>query len=292
MLRRWLAALALALTTASLAFLPLAWGEVAIPALKSRVTDLSGTLTPDQVSSLEQRLAAFEAQKGSQIAVLILPSTKPEAIEQFSIRVAETWKIGRKGTDDGLILVVAKDDRRLRIEVGYGLEGAIPDAVANRVISETITPRFKAGDFHGGITAGVEQLIKLVEGEKLPPPSASGSSSRQGSGLSGFFDYIVPAFFLIFIAGAVLRKVLGRFPGAIATGAVTGVVAWLLFSMGIAALGAIVAFIFTLINTGGRGSGLGGFSTGGGGFGGGGGGGGFSGGGGGGFGGGGSSGSW
>src|SRR4051794_38486782 len=170
---RWLAALAALLAAAGIGFRPPAWADVAIPTLKARVTDLTGTLTPEQVGTLEQRLAAFEAKKGSQIVVLMLPSTKPEAIEQFSIRLAEAWKIGRKGTDDGLIIVIAKEDRRLRIEVGYGLEGAIPDAVANRVISETITPRFKAGDYYGGISAGVDQLIKLVEGEKLPSPAAS-----------------------------------------------------------------------------------------------------------------------
>src|SRR5450432_1295213 len=170
--KRWLATLASLLTAASFSFLAPAHADVAVPALKSRVTDLTGTLTVEQTGALEQRLAAFEAKKGSQIAVLMLASTKPEEIEQFSIRVAEAWKIGRKGTDDGLILVIAKDDRRLRIEVGYGLEGAIPDAVAKRVISETITPRFKAGDYYGGVSAGVDQLIKLVDGEKLPPAAS------------------------------------------------------------------------------------------------------------------------
>lgn len=289
--KRWLGVLAALLTWASLAFLPHAWADVAIPALKSRVTDLTGTLTPEQIGTLEQRVTAFEAQKGTQIAVLMLPSTKPEAIEQFSIRLAEAWKIGRKGTDDGLILIVAKEDRRLRIEVGYGLEGAIPDAVANRVISETITPRFKAGDFYGGVSAGVDQLIKLVEGEKLPPPAASASATGTSSDARDPFEYLVPGFFVIFIAGVVFRTLFGRFPGAIAAGALTGVVAWLLFSLGVAALVALGAFILTLVNTGRGGSGLGGFSsgTGGGSFGGGGGG--FSGGGGS-FGGGGSSGSW
>jgi uncharacterized protein len=286
MLRRWLAALALVLSASSLGFLPPAWADVAIPALTSRVTDLTGTLTPDQVSALEQRLAAFEKQKGSQMAVLMLPSTKPEAIEQFSIRLAEAWKIGRKGTDDGLILVIAKEDRRLRVEVGYGLEGVIPDAVANRVISETITPRFKAGDFYGGITAGVEQLIKLIEGEKLPPPSASGAQRSLGSDP---FEHVVPAFVLVFILGLVFRGLFGRFPGALATAGVMGVIAWFFYSMGVALIASLVAFIFTLINTGRGGRGIGGFSTGGGGFSSGGGG--FSGGGGS-FGGGGSSGSW
>ena len=285
MLKRWLAALAAVLC--GIAFLAPAHADVAIPALKSQVTDLTGTLTAEQKNTLEQRLAAFESAKGSQIAVLMLSSTKPEEIEQFSIRVAEAWKIGRKGTDDGLILVVAKDDRRLRIEVGYGLEGAIPDAVAKRVISETITPRFKAGDFYGGISAGVDQLIKLVEGEKLPPPSASERKSETGAGARDPTEYLVPAFFFILIAGAALRAVLGRFPGAIATGVFAGVAGWVMFSIGIAGVAAIIAFLFTLMNSGRWASGGGGFSSGGSS----GGGGGFSGGGGS-FGGGGSSGSW
>jgi uncharacterized protein len=288
MQKRWLGVLAALLTWAIFAFVPHAWADVAIPALKGRVTDLTGTLTPEQISGLEQRLKAFEAQKGSQIVVLMLPSTKPEAIEQFSIRLAEAWKIGRKGTDDGLILVVAKEDRRLRIEVGYGLEGVIPDAVANRVISETITPRFKAGDFYGGVSAGVDQLIKLVEGEKLPPPKeAPDRASKAGDDPIGF---LIPLFFVALIGGALFRGLFGRFPGAMATGIVTALVGWFLASVGIAAIAGVVAFIFTLINTGSRG--LGGFSTGGGSsWGGGSSGGGFSGGGGS-FGGGGSSGSW
>ena len=288
MARRWLVGLAGALC--ALAFLAPAQAEVAVPPLTARVTDLTGTLTAEQKSTLEQRLAAFEASKGSQIAVLMLPSTKPEDIAQYSIRVAEAWKIGRKGTDDGLILVVAKEDRRLRIEVGYGLEGAIPDAVSKRVISDTITPRFKADDYYGGISAGVDQLIKLVEGEKLPPPSGSPSTpgSNQASGAKDPFEYIVPAFFFILIVGAALRAVLGRFTGAIATAGVAGVAGWVMFSLGIAGIAAIVAFLFTLMNSGRWASGGGGFSSGGGS---GSGGGGFSGGGGS-FGGGGSSGSW
>lgn len=266
-----------------------AQAEVAIPPLTARVTDLTGTLTAEQKTTLEQRLAAFETRKGSQIAVLLLPSTKPEDIAQYSIRVAEAWKIGRKGTDDGLILVVAKEDRRLRIEVGYGLEGAIPDAVSKRVISDTITPRFKADDYYGGISAGVDQLIKLVEGEKLPPPSgsASTSASNQASGAKDPFGYLVPGFFFILIVGAALRAVLGRFPGAIATAGVAGIAGWVMFSLGIAGIAALIAFLFTLMNSGRWASGAGGFSSGGGSSSGGG----FSGGGGS-FGGGGSSGSW
>ena len=134
------------------------------------MTDLTETLTPDQTAKLEQKLAAFEARKGSQIAVLIVPTTQPEAIEQYSIRVAEQWKLGRKGVDDGALLLVAKDDRALRIEVGYGLEGALPDAIAKRIIEDIIVPRFKTGDFYGGIDAGVDAMIKVVDGEPLPPP--------------------------------------------------------------------------------------------------------------------------
>ncbi|MBS0335942.1 MAG: YgcG family protein [Proteobacteria bacterium] len=255
MLKRWLAALVVAV--ASLA--APAHADVPVPALKARVTDLTGTLSAEQAAALEQRLAAFEAKKGSQIAVLMLPSTKPEEIEQYSIRVAEAWKIGRKGTDDGVILVVAKDDRRLRIEVGYGLEGAIPDATAKRVISETITPRFKAGDFYGGISAGVDQLIQLVDGEKLPPPSGT----AQGQGGMDPSDFIVPGIIFVVVVGSILKAVLGRFPGAVASGALAGVVAWFLFGLGIAAIAAFIAFILTLMNSGNWSSGGGGFSSGG-----------------------------
>ena len=281
MLKRWLAALVLA----SRAFW--AHAQVPVPPLASRVTDLTGTLTAQQVATLEQKLAAFEAKKGSQIVVLMLPGTQPEEIEQYSIRVAEVWKIGRKGADDGVILVVAKDDRRLRIEVGYGLEGAIPEATAKRIISDYITPRFKAGDFYGGVSAGVEQLIRLIEGEKLPPPAA-GSSPRDRSAQIG--DWLIPVFFFVVVAGGLLRTLLGRFPGALATGLIGGIVAWFLLGLGIALLVALVAFLATLMNSGGIGSGGGGgYSSGGGGFSSSGGG--FSGGGGG-FGGGGSSGRW
>lgn len=256
MLRRWLAALLVAGLAA------LAQAEVPVPALKARVTDLTGTLDTGQRASLEQKLAAFEARKGSQIAVLMLPTTQPESIEQFSIRVAEAWKVGRKGTDDGLLLVVAKDDRRLRIEVGYGLEGAVPDATAKRVISEDITPRFKAGDFYGGVSAGVDRLIALVDGEKLPPPSNSGGS--QGRGGMDPFDLVVPGFIFAVVAGSILKLLLGRFPGALVTGGIAGVVALYLFGLGVAVLAAVLVFILTLMNAGSGSPGGGGFSSGGG----------------------------
>ncbi|HUN68103.1 MAG TPA: YgcG family protein [Burkholderiales bacterium] len=276
--------LAALLTAASL--LGAARADVPVPALKARVTDLTGTLSAQQKADLESRIAAYEARRGSQIAVLMLPSTKPEEIEQYSIRVAEAWKIGRKGVDDGLILVVAKEDRRMRIEVGYGLEGAIPDSIAKRVIEERITPRFRDGDFYGGVRDGVDQLIKLAEGEKLPPPAAS----RGREPPIDVIDFIVPAVVLAMIAGTFLKAMLGRFPGSVATGAGFGLIAWLMFGFGIAALVALLGFVLTFANIGtGRG---GGWSTGGGGSWGGGSSGGWSGGGGGGFGGGGSSGRW
>ena len=256
--RAWLAAFCVA----GLAFLATARAEVPVPALSSRVTDLTGTLSAEQKATLEQRLAAFEAKKGSQIAVLILPSTKPEEIEQYSIRVAEAWKVGRKGTDDGVILLVAKDDRRLRIEVGYGLEGAIPDAIAKRIISETITPRFKAGDFYGGVSAGVDHLIQLVDVEKLPPPGPRTSPAQRAGGQDPF-AYVVPGIIFLVVVGSILKAVLGRFPGALASAMVGGLAAWFLFSLGIATIVAVVAFILTLVNAGNLASGVGGFSSGG-----------------------------
>ena len=263
---------------------------VPVPPLKARVTDLTGTLDAGQIDSLEQKLAAFEQRKGSQIAVLIVPSTAPEAIEAYSIRVAEQWKIGRGKIDDGAILLVAKNDRAVRIEVGYGLEGALSDAVSNRIIDELIVPRFRAGDFFGGINAGVDAMIKVIDGEPLPAPSWSGKSRAR----SGWQSYLVFGLFALFVVGGILRAVLGRLPGALVAGGAAAVIVWLIAaSVAAAAIAAVAGFVITLaggsVPLGGRGFPGGGW--GGGGFGGGGGGGGFSGGGGG-FGGGGASGRW
>jgi len=264
---------------------------VPVPVLKSRVTDLTHTLTPDQTAELEQKLAAFESRKGSQIVVLIVPTTRPEEIEQYSIRVAEQWKVGRKGVDDGAILLVAKDDRALRIEVGYGLEGALPDVTAKRIVSDIIVPRFKTGDFYGGIDAGVDAMIKVVDGEPLPAPSAQQRplNSIDGRGLHSLF---VIGLILVFVVGGILRSAVGRLPAAGVIGGVLGVIAWFIASSLIAAVVVgMIAFVFTLAGgSTGRG-GLGGGFGGGGWSGGSGGGGGFSGGGGG-FGGGGASGRW
>jgi uncharacterized protein len=272
-----------------------------IPPLRARVTDLTGTLTPEQQSALEQKLAAFEASKGSQLAVLIVPSTQPEDIEQYSIRVVEKWKLGRgvvggKKVDDGALLLIAKNDHRMRIEVGYGLEGVLTDAMSNRIISETIAPAFRQGNFSGGIDAGLDQMMHLIEGEALPPPQPGWPSGRHREGS----NLLVPLFFAVLIGSSVLRAIFGRTVGSVLTAGMAGALVWLaIHVLLLAGLAAIVAFVLAMVAGVARGSGwssyprVGGFGGGWGGFGGGmgGGGGGFSGGGGG-FGGGGASGSW
>ena len=263
----------------------MAQAEVAVPPLSARVTDLTGTLDAAQKQQLESRLAQFEAKKGAQIALLLLPTTEPETVEQYGIRVAETWKLGRKGVDDGVLLLIAKDDRAMRIEVGYGLEGVLPDAIAKRIIAETITPHFKNGDFYRGIAAGVEQMIAVIEGEPLPPPRERNASS---GGFQNFESILLIGFMLVMVVGGILRAMFGRLPAAAMVGAGAGALAWLMAGpLLIAVIVGVIAFIFTLLggNRGFIGGGLGGF--GGGGFGGGG-----FGGGGGGFGGGGASGRW
>jgi uncharacterized protein len=268
------------------------------------VTDITGTLTAEQQTALEQKLAAFEARKGSQLAVLIVPTTRPEEIEQYSIRVVEQWKLGRgtvggKKVDDGALLLIAKDDHRIRIEVGYGLEGVLTDAMSNRIISETIAPAFRGGNFYEGIDAGLGQMMKLIEGEPLPPPEHSWQTRGHGSGGS-----ILPQLlFAVLIGSVLLRAVFGRTLGSVFTGLGAGALVWIAgYALGLVVLAAIGGFFITLLMGLPRGSGWssyprsGGFGGGWGGFGGGVGGGGFGGGGfsggGGGFGGGGSSGSW
>jgi uncharacterized protein len=236
--------------------------EVPVPPLKARVTDLTGTLSPTQRATLEARLKEFEQRKGSQIAVLVIPTTKPEAIEPYSIRVAEQWKLGRKGVDDGLLVLVAKDDRKIRIEVGRGLEGVIPDAVARRVIAEVIAPYFRNGDFAGGIDAGVSRLIRLVDGEPLPPPK------KRPAATAGLGDLLLFAIPIAAVFGFMMRAWFGPLFGATVTGGVTGLVFWLILGTLLVPVAAgIVAFVVTLLmgagGRGGRGSG-GGWSSGGG----------------------------
>ena len=286
-----------ALLAITLCWAVVSGAQIPVPPLGARVTDQTGTLTDEQKSALEQTLRSFEARKGSQVAVLIVPSTAPEPIEQFALRVAEQWKPGRKNVDDGAILVVAKDDRTLRIEVGYGLEGALTDAASKRIISEVIVPKFRQGDYYGGIAAGVDRILRVIDGEPLPEPE-----ERRPGGTRGIGSILPVLMILALVVGGVLHTVLGRFPGALVTGGAVSVVAWMLAgAISIALVAGVIAFLFTLLSggMGGRGLGGGGFGGGfggggfgGGGFGGGGfGGGGFSGGGGG-FGGGGASGRW
>ncbi len=272
---------------------------VPIPKLEARVTDQTGTLTAAEQAELEQKLAAFEQRKGSQIALLIVSTTQPEAIEQYSIRVVEAWKLGRAKPDDGVLLLVAKQDRKIRIEVGYGLEGALPDATAHRIITDTITPLFRQGDYFGGVSAGLAQIMSVAEGEALPPPDRSWQHPRDRIG--GLLPVV---FILVLVGGSVLRSLLGRTGGALVTGGITAAAVWFLSSvLGFAVIAGLGALLFTLLGGstsrlggggfGGMGGmgGMGGWGGGGFGGGGGGGGGGF-GGGGGSFGGGGSSGSW
>jgi len=302
---RWLTAW-LVLTALGAAAPVLAQSLQAIPPYEARATDLTGTLTAEQQSALEEKLRAFEARKGSQLAVLIVPTTKPEEIEQYSIRVFDQWGPGRKNVHDGALLMVAKNDREMRIEVGRGLEGSLTDVISHRIISETITPLFRQGDFYGGINAGLDQMIRVVDGEQLPPPDEQWHGGAQNT------LGILPILFIgVLIGSALLRGILGRTVGSAVTGAAAGGVLWLVgHALMLAAFGGVVAFALSLIlglgagrtwsnspRSGGWGGGLGGggfVGFGGGGFGGGGfgGGGGFSGGGGGTGAGGGASGSW
>lgn len=269
--------------------------QLAVPTLTAPVTDLTQTLSSQEIAALERRVRDFEAAKGSQIAILLVPTTQPETIEQYSIRVVEAWQLGRKGVDDGVLILVAKDDRTVRIEVGYGFEGALPDALAKRITDQVIVPRFRQGDFYGGLTAAVERIIAVLEGEELPAPTRRAPAAD--SGLEG----LLPLLFMAVIVGSsVLRRVFGSFGGAAVTGGIAGIAAWLFTGTLAVAIGiALVGFFLGLFggmggggrgwsNRGGWGGGFGGGSwRGGGGFGGGG----WSGGGGG-FGGGGASGRW
>lgn len=257
-----------------------------IPPLDSPVVDTTGTLDAAQKQALEQQALALQQRKGAQLQVLVVPTTQPEDIAQYSTRVFDQWAIGRKGVDDGVLLLVAKDDRRVRIEPGYGLEGAIPDAIANRVIQEYLVPHFRQGDYAGGITAASAMLVKVIDGEALPAPVSSNRAN--GSGGSGdsifFFAILIGAF-----ASTFMRMLLSKLPRPVrglAAGLIAGAAGWLLLSVLGGGIAALVAFFLSLgkASPGGfaRGGGWGGGGFGGGGFGGGGfGGGGFGGGGGG-----------
>jgi uncharacterized protein len=238
-----------------------------VPPLSARVTDLTGTLSAAQRAQLEAALAELERRKGAQVAILMVPTTSPETIEAFGIRVAEAWRLGRgqasarrdtgdagrAAIDDGVLLLVAKDDRRVRIEVGYGLEGAIPDAVAKRIIGEAIAPRFRAGDFHGGLQAAVADVARRIEGEDLPPPWQPGQGDASGDGEAG----LLPLILVAFMVGLVASQVVGRLIGAALGGGGAGLGAAKVFAS--AGLGLAVGLVvFGLILAMGRGGGSGG----------------------------------
>ena len=289
-----LAFFALASVASAVTWDPQRDGVQPVPPLRARVTDLTGTLSAAEQQALESKLSAWEAQTTNQLAVLIVPTTKPETIEEYAIRVAEAWKLGQKGKDNGALLLIAKNDKQMRIEVGYGLEGELPDVTARRIIGDTIAPYFGKGLFAAGIGAGVDRIIAVVSGTE-PQPQAQ-PQRRAHSGGVGFGDLAILLLIGVTVIGGILRSVLGKVGGGLAGAAITTGVVWLIVgSLLLAGLAGVVAFVLiSLLGAGGRGGpgvwpplGGGGWS-GGGGFGGGGG---FSGGGGG-FGGGGASGGW
>lgn len=226
-----------------------AWAQqvAAIPPLSSPVVDTTGTLDAAQRQQLEQQALALQASKGSQLQVLVVGSTQPETIEQYTQRVFDQWKLGRKGVDDAVILVVAKDDRRVRIQPGYGLEGAIPDAIANRVIQEYLVPKFRTGDFGAGIADATAQLARLIEGEPLPPPVSDNRVRDGGKGPDWLF-----ALFAAFVVATIVRGMFGKAPKGLRslfTGSAAGGVAWLLSSLvPLAGVAGFIGLIYGLMS--------------------------------------------
>ena len=254
-----------------------------VPALRTRITDTAGALQVERAVTIEARLAAFEMTKGSQIAVLIVQTTEPETIEQYALRAAEKWKIGRSRVNDGALFVIAIKDRRMRIEVGYGLEGALNDATCKRIIDEIVKPYFQKGDITGGVEAGVEQMIKVISGEPLPPP---GNNTSLDLGPNG--NLLIFAFFAAIFLGVSLHSVLGRPLAAALSGGLVFIAAAVMLTFIVGLVLAAVVFMIVMFgqsSTNGRSigrsssgwggsssrsSGGGGFSGGGGSFGGGG----------------------
>jgi uncharacterized protein len=225
----------------------------AMPPLDSPVVDTTGTLDAASKQQLEQQALALQQRKGSQLQILLVATTQPESIEQYTQRVFDQWKLGRKGVDDAVLLVVAKDDRAVRIQPGYGLEGAIPDITAGRVIREYLAPKFRQGDYAGGLIDATAQLVKLIDGEPLPEPmTRQGSEGSEGGGEGWLF-----ALFAAFIVAQVARGIFGRLPAGLRGllgGGASGAVAWLLSSvLLVGGLGAVIGFLVGLISGGGGG---------------------------------------
>jgi len=239
----WLAGFSLALGAPGLH----AQDVLPVPALSSHVIDTTATLSAAQQQALDSKLTAFEASSGAQLVVLMVPTTAPEDIASYANRVGNAWKIGRKDVGDGLILLIAKDDRKLRIEVAKTLEGAIPDLMAKRVIDQTIAPRLKEGDFAGGIDAGLEQLMGLVRGEALPAPTTAGGKPQASF---QWMDLAVFLFFAVAVGGSMARRVLGNKLGSLMTGGIAGgLVLFVTSSTILAGLAAIAALVLTLLSS-------------------------------------------
>jgi uncharacterized protein len=272
------AVLLLAAALLSLAATAAPGDVVPVPPLSAHVIDQTGTLTPNERAALDDKLRGFEQARGSQVVVLIVPTLGGEAIEDFAGRVTDEWKLGRKGVDDGVLFVIAKQERKLRIHTGRGVQGTLTDALSKRIVSDLVAPRFRTGDFAGGIDAAADAIMKAVEGEGLSLPEPP-KAQRKVDSISSYSDFLWIGFFVVPIVAMVLRGILGRLGGAGATSGLTGVAAWLVFgSLGFGAVAAVLAFLFTLFAGSGMARGLnrgGGFpgGFGGGGFGGGGGGG-------------------
>ncbi|MDQ7958034.1 MAG: TPM domain-containing protein [Rhodocyclaceae bacterium] len=239
----------IAATTA--AFMAAAWaqGLLPVPTLTGRVIDQTGTLTPAQVQALDAKLAAFEQKKGSQIVVLMVPATAPEDIAAYANRVANAWKIGRREVGDGVLVIVAKDERRMRIEVAKTLEGAIPDLAAARIIDQQMKPAFRNNDFAGGLDAAVDQLVARIDGEALPevaPPVGDGDRGL----LDVDWEHLaIFLFFFVAIGGPILRTIVGGKLGSVATGGIAGVIAFVLTSsLVISGIAGFVALLFTLFS--------------------------------------------
>jgi uncharacterized protein len=264
--RFWIVLAALVIPTAGFA-----QAVLPVPELRERVTDLTGTLEEGQRASLAAKLESLENDTGAQVAVLLVQTARPEAAEQFALRVAEAWRLGREGIDDGALLLVALADREVRVEVGYGLEGALTDATSRRIIDEAILPHFRNGDMYGGLAAGVDRITAVVRGEELPPPEPPETGESRWTELLPFL------FIAVLLGGAILRAIFGRALGSVATGGVTSAIVFTLTALWGTALGAgFVAFLITLMmgrtrgwTTGGRRGGGGFFGGGGGGWGGG-----------------------
>jgi len=252
-----LTAVAILLSAAGLAARPaFAQSLAAIPPLTSPVVDTTGTLTADQVAALDAKLRAFAQAKGSQVAVLIVRTTKPEEIEQYGIRVVEQWKLGRQKVDDGVLLIVALDDRRVRIEVGYGLEGALPDATANRIIEEDLKPQFRRGDYYGGIETAVDRIMRVIDGEALPEPEVNSPSQS----IPGLFNLLPILFVFVLVGGAILRAIFGRVIGSVATGGLVGALTWMLIGLlGLSVVAGFIAFVLSILGGAGGGPGGGGW---------------------------------